>query len=217
MHPSSTIPSWKGFWGIETWVIRPHPSHRLHSAKRASCCDDATKSKFECRHTLEERLRESNLAWRGVTNLNPIMPSAVVGNLQRKIERMKVTQPIWNKTWCSPTISRLSPVTTKCSNVVLSSGTSPIPGCKRLQLDTEYTMRFRSTIWILTATIGSSNRWGKARFFYVQNKVSRVWSKSGLSRKGVNDCKSGASESAPVEPGITVPPLPPIRRFQCRV
>ena len=68
MHPGSTLPSREGFWGIETWVIRPRPSLRLHSSKRASCCDDANKSKFECRHNLKESLPKSNLACRGVKN-----------------------------------------------------------------------------------------------------------------------------------------------------
>jgi len=62
--------------------------------------------------------------------------------------------PIWNKTCSSPMISRLSPVTPKDSNVVLSSGTSATPGCKRLRLDPESTMRIRSAPWILTATVG---------------------------------------------------------------
>ena len=154
MHPGSTLPSREEFWGIETWVIRPHPSLRLRSTKRASCCDDATKYKFECRHTLKERLPKSNLSCRGVKQFNPITPSAGVGNLQTKNEWLKVTLPIWNQTCSSPTITRLSPVTPKCSNVVLSSGTSTTPGCKRLQLDPESTMRIRSASWILTATVG---------------------------------------------------------------
>ena len=82
------------------------------------------------------------------------MPSADVGNLQTKNEWLKVTLLIWNKTCCSPTIFRLSPITPKDSNVVLSSGNSVTPCCKRLQLDPESTMRIHSAPWILTATVG---------------------------------------------------------------
>ena len=71
-----------------------------------------------------------------------------------KNEWLNLTLPIWNKTCCSPTISRPSPVTPNVSNVVLSSGTSATPGCKRLQLEPESTMRIRSAPWILTATVG---------------------------------------------------------------
>jgi len=85
-HPGSTQSSREGFWEIETWVIRPRPSLCLHSSKRALCCDDATKSKFECRHTLKERLPKSNLACHGAKIFNPIMPSTDVGNLQTKNE-----------------------------------------------------------------------------------------------------------------------------------
>jgi len=85
MHPGSTLPSRERFWGIETWVIRPHPCLRLHFSKRPSGCDDANKSKLECRHTLKERLPKANLAFRGVKKFNPIVPSADVGNLQTKM------------------------------------------------------------------------------------------------------------------------------------
>ena len=81
VHPGSTLVSWKGFWEIKTRVIRPRPSLRLHSSKRAFCCDNATKSKFGFRHTLKERLPKSNLACHGVRKFNPIIPSAGVGNL----------------------------------------------------------------------------------------------------------------------------------------
>jgi len=130
LHPRSTLPSRGGFWGIETWVIRPRPSLRLHSSKRTSCCDDATESKFGCRHTLKEKLPKSNLAFRGVKKFNPIITSADVGNFQTKNEWLKVTPPIWNETCFSPTISRLSPVTPKGSNVLLLSGASATPAAK---------------------------------------------------------------------------------------
>jgi hypothetical protein len=67
-------------------VIRPRPSLRLHSSKRASCRDNAAKSKFGFKHTLKERLPKSNLACRGVKKFNQIIPSADVGNLQTKSE-----------------------------------------------------------------------------------------------------------------------------------
>jgi len=105
-------------------------------------------------NNLKERLPKSNLACRYVKKFNPIMPSADAGNLQSKNEWLKVTLPIWNKTCCSHTISRLSPITPKGSNVVISSGTSATAGCKRLQLEPESTMRIRSAPKILTATVG---------------------------------------------------------------
>jgi len=108
LHPGSTPPSRGGFWGIETWVIRPRPSLRLHSSKRTSCCDYARGSKFGCRHTLKENLRKSNLAFRGVKKFNSIIPSADVGNFQTKNEWLMMTPTIWIETCCSPTISGLS-------------------------------------------------------------------------------------------------------------
>jgi len=42
-----------------------------------------------------------------------------------------------------------------------------------------------------------------------------LWkSKSGKSVKDVKECKGGTSESAPVRPGIAVPPLATLRRYQ---
>jgi len=84
VHPCSTLQSREGFWEIKTCVIRPRPSLLLHSSKRVSWCDDATKSKFGFKHTFKERLPKSNLACRGVKKFNPIIPSADVGNLQTK-------------------------------------------------------------------------------------------------------------------------------------
>jgi len=69
MHPDSTLRSREGFWEIETWVIRPRPSLRLHSSKGTSCRDDAAKSKFGFKHTLKEKLSKSNLACRGVNKI----------------------------------------------------------------------------------------------------------------------------------------------------
>jgi len=91
VHPGSTLRSREGFWEIETWVIKPRPSVCLHSSKRASCCDDATKSKFGFKRTLKERLPKPSLACRGVKQFNPIIPSADVRNLQTKNEWLKVT------------------------------------------------------------------------------------------------------------------------------
>ena len=96
------------------------------------------------------------------------MPSADFGNLHTKNEWLKVILPIWNKTCCSPTISRLSHITPKSWNVVLSSGTSDIPGCNRLQLDPESTMSIRSAPWILTTTVGVS--WSR-----VTGTVKNYW------------------------------------------
>ena len=84
MHPDSTLRSLEGFWEIETWVIRPRPSLRLHSSKRASCHDDAAKSKLGFKHTLKDKLPKSNLVCRGVKKFSPIIPSADDGNLQGK-------------------------------------------------------------------------------------------------------------------------------------
>jgi hypothetical protein len=86
MHPDATLRSREEFWEIETLVIRPRPSLRLHSSKKALCRDDAAKSKFGFKHTLKERLPKSNLAYRGIKKINPIIPSADVGNLQTKNE-----------------------------------------------------------------------------------------------------------------------------------
>jgi hypothetical protein len=86
MHPDSTLRSREGFWEIETSVIRPRPSLRLHSSKRVSCRDDAAKSEFGFKHTHKEKLPKSNLACRVVKKLSPIIPSADVGNLQTKNE-----------------------------------------------------------------------------------------------------------------------------------
>jgi hypothetical protein len=55
-----------------------------------------------------QRLPKSNLACRSVKKFKPIIPPADVGNMQTKNEWLKVTPPIWNKTWCSPTISHYS-------------------------------------------------------------------------------------------------------------
>ena len=81
---NNTVPG--GVLGNQTWVIRPRSSLLLHSSKRVSCCDDATKSKFGSKHILKERLPKSNLACRGVKKFNPIIPSSDVGNLQTKNE-----------------------------------------------------------------------------------------------------------------------------------
>ena len=132
VHPRTTLPSQEGFSETETRVIRPRPSLCLHSSKSDSCRDDATKSKLWLRRTLKERLPKSNLASRSVKKFNLIIPSAEVGNLQTKNEWLEVTLPVWNKTCCSPTISRLFPVILKVSKVVLSSGTSATPGCKTI-------------------------------------------------------------------------------------
>jgi hypothetical protein len=89
MHPDVTLRSREGFWAIETWVIRPRPYFLLHSSKKA-LCRDAAKSKFGFKHTLKERLPNSNLVCRGVKKFNPI-PSAGVDNLQTKNEWLNVT------------------------------------------------------------------------------------------------------------------------------
>ena len=69
VHPGSTLPSREGFWKIETWVIRPRPSLRLHSYKRDSCRGYATQSKYKLTHTLKERLPNTSLACRGVKKI----------------------------------------------------------------------------------------------------------------------------------------------------
>jgi len=89
---NTTVPG--GILGNRNGVIRPRHALRLHSSKRGSCCDDATKSKLGFRHTLKEELPKSNQACCGVKKFNPIILSADVGNLQTKNERLKVTLPI---------------------------------------------------------------------------------------------------------------------------
>jgi hypothetical protein len=84
VHPVPTLSFLEKFWEIETWVIRPRVSLHSPSSEHASCCRDATESKFAFRRTLEVKLPKSNLACRGVRKFNPSNPAADVGNLQTK-------------------------------------------------------------------------------------------------------------------------------------
>ena len=57
VHPGSTLPSREGFWEIETWVIRPCPSLRLHYDIQAVF---RYSKRFKCR-TFEWYLRHPRL------------------------------------------------------------------------------------------------------------------------------------------------------------
>jgi hypothetical protein len=133
---NTTVPG--GFLGNRNVGDQATPLF-LHSSKTASCRDDATKSKFGFMHTLKERLPKSNLACRGVKK---IQSNNTIRRCWQFANQKWMTMwlyPIWNKTCCSPDIQAVSRFSEwfKCTLEWYLRH----PGCKRLQLDPESTMR----------------------------------------------------------------------------
>jgi len=59
----------------------------------------------------------------------------------------------------------------------------------------------------------NSNHGGLVHRLNVENKASRVWCKSGLSRKDVNEWKGCVNVRAPFSL-VRVPPQPPLRQLK---
>ena len=94
MNPGSTVSSWEEFWGIETWVIRPRPS-LLTLLQESFVLWWCNQTQIWMQAYSQRKATEVQSSLPRRKKINPIMPSADVGNLQTKNECWRWLYPFW--------------------------------------------------------------------------------------------------------------------------